>query len=184
MEPIPLYIKFRFSDHAGVIRTVGNGIGTSMYFSNSEVKGTITEIQRGVSTIFNTYGGNVAYAPSTSARGFTFSINTHDKQTIYKLDYLNSAIRQGWRIEFWVLAGYFEYNSTINDFEDVPAQAFFTHAAVEYGDGRAKHRQIKRGYGLIAGAETQLTVWQGFHLAIPALPSAGDQEIDVISGTT
>jgi hypothetical protein len=183
LEAIELYIKFRFSDRTGIIQTVGQGIGTQMFFSNIEVKGTITEIRRGLSTVFQTYGGNVAYAPSTQARGFAFTINADNPQTQYKLDYLNDAIRQGFRIEFWILEGYLIYDGSLGLLVEDSAQAIFSHAVVEYGDGRAKHREIKRGYGLVRGTETPLTIWEGRHLAIPALPSAGDQEIDTISGT-
>jgi len=154
-----------------------------MYFSNREVEGTITEARRGLSTIFKTAGGNVAYAPSTQPRGFTFTINTYLKETIFKLDYLNEAIRQGWRVEFWILEGYFTYSGAINDFVASPAQAILPYAVVEYNDGEARHRQIKRGYGLVHGAETQLTIYEGFPLAIPASPQAGSQEVDTPSGT-
>jgi hypothetical protein len=183
MEPIELYIKFRFRSATGQIQTVGQGIGTQMFFSNLEVKGTITEIRRGLSTVFQTYGGNVAYAPSTQARGFSFTINSYSPQTTFKLDYLNDAIRQGFRIEFWILEGYLVYDGSLGLLVEDSAQAIFSHAVVEYGDGRAKHREIKRGYGLVHATETPLTIWEGVHLSIPALPSAGDQEIDVISGT-
>lgn len=184
---IAQYCRFRFRDRSGGIVTNRDAAGnvmsgsTFMYFSNLEIKGRITEAQRGLNTIYQTYSGNAAAAPKKQARRFDLTINTNQAATFRKLDLLNTYISLGYRAEFWVLEGNMSYSATIDDLA-VATSVYFAHAMIEYKDGEAVHNAIKRGFSLVKAVEVPLSIYEGTHLAIPALPTAGDQETDTPSG--
>lgn len=185
---IPLYIRFRFRDLTGAIVTIRDEANvvmsgsTFMYFDNLEIKGRATEASRGLTEVYTTYSGNAAYSSKKQPRRFDFTINTYKAATFRKLDLLNQYLQLGYRVEFWVIQGNMTYTAVTDDL--TPAtQAYFAYSMVEYKDGESAHKAIKRGFSYVRGVEVPLSVYEGTHLAIPALPTAGDQEVDSISGT-
>jgi hypothetical protein len=187
---IDQYIRFRFRDRTGAIvtnRDINNVVisgGVFMYFSNDEVKGRITEARTGLNTIFTTYGGNVAAAPSLQPRRFDFTINTDRAVTFEKLNLINRYIGLGYRAEFWILSGYMRYDAPTDDLIEQSALATLPYAIINYRDGESAHQAIKRGFSFVKGVDVNLSVYEGRQMLIPAQPSAGDQEVDTVSGTT
>lgn len=186
---IPQYVRFRFSDRTGAIvvnRDINGEIvsgGTFMYFTNDEIKGTIVEARRGLNTVYKTYSGNVAAAPRVQPRRFDFSINTDKAVTFQKLNLINQYISLGYRVEFAILSGYYRYDAPTDDLIEQTALAIVPHAVIEYRDGESTHQAIKGGYSFVKATEVALSVHEGQHMTVPALPTAGDQQIDEISGT-
>lgn len=187
---IDQYIRFRFRDRTGAIVTNRdtNGVvmsgGVFMYFSNDEVKGRITEARTGLNTIFKTYGGNVAAAPSLQPRRFDFTINTDRAVTFEKLNLINRYIGLGYRAEFWILSGYMRYDAPTDDLIEQTSLATLPYAVIEYRDGESAHQAIKRGYSFAKAVDVNLSIYEGRQMLVPAQPSAGDQEVDTVSGTT
>lgn len=177
---IAQYIRFRFRDRSGNIvnTTDANGVamGTFMYFSNLEVKGLVIEAQRGLNTILTTHSGNVASVPSIQPRRFDFTINTDNAATFHKLSKLNDYIRLGYRVEFWLLEGNFAYNSVTDDLFDTASATVFPFAHVQYRGNEATHNRLFRGMGLRKQTDTELSVYEGSLLAIPAQPTAGNPQ--------
>lgn len=178
---IQQYVRFRFRDRSGSIVNVtdpsGASLGVFMYFSNLEIKGNIIEAQRGRVNVYQTYSGAAAYAPNTVARRFDFTINTYEPSTFNKLTKLNDFLRLGYRVEFWILEGYFAYSAATDGLIADNTTPIFTRAVIEYKDEPA-HNSIKRGMGLTWQRETAISVYEGVNLTIPANPTAGDPQTD------
>lgn len=178
--PIPLYVRLRFRNTTGaIVNTMnpdGSTLGTFMYFSNDEIKGRIVIANRGQSTVFKSMNGNVAYAPNVQPARVDFTINTYEPQTFWKLDKINQYISLGYRFEFAILEGNYNYTNIGNTIEQ--AQLTWLRAVWEYRDGEATHRAIHRGHGLAWQRETNVSVYEAQILTIPALPTAGDQQDD------
>lgn len=178
---IAQYIRFRFRDRTGAIVTIGSGMGTFMYFSSNEILGTIVEASRYKTQVLATYQGYAASVPVPQPRRFDLTINTNEAATFEKLRLLNEFIGAGYRVEFWILSGYFTYSATTDDLAPNTSSPIFAHAIVEYADGESRHTQMKRGVGLIWKAETPIRVYEGRHYTVPAQPTAPTQDDEILT---
>ena len=184
MAQIAQYIRLRFVNNAtgGIVQIPELGNATYMYFTNDECPGLIPVFEKGQSSAIQLYGGIAAQLPRTVAKAYEITFVMYSADTEEKLSILNRYIGQlGYRVQITILSGYYKGDASAEDLIDATGQSTFLHSAWEFADW--SHQAVMRGEGIEWKRAVTARVYESASIAIPAQPSAGEQDTDP-SGTT
>lgn len=155
------YLRIRFRDTAGALVSFSSLQTTDIIFDNWEIKGDIDISEPTVPEVSVTVNGKAIYGPVINPIVWSFTINIDTPKTIAKLQAIEGAIRNGYRCEAQILAGYFTYDGNGGLTPHIPGQAALNPCVIEY-DRQIVARALGRGRGLRRYIETPVRILESF----------------------
>lgn len=165
---IEQYLRLRWYDPQTGITSTGGGIGTDMWFSNREIKGSITEFERYSPEVYNTLEGYAGYQTRPNNRRWEFQINNYTPGTMYKFQAILQYIQLGYYMDAYISSGYQQF-----DAENVLVNGTATLSRAVLQFEQMAWRDIKRGLGTVRHKPINFSIIESKELSLPTTGGGG-----------